>query len=111
MSKPLSTRQKAVLDLTIAGHSRYAISLIVKMPMNQVSRDRRTLKDLGYLKDSPKDPIKLHNIPTGSLSKVIGKTSHDVKSWIVQNIPKDVTVAEFAMSCLLDQYHEETDSE
>lgn len=49
----------------------------------------------------------LQHIPLGNIGPAIPDLPNEVKKWIEENMPEGSTVAEFAVACMVDQYHDE----
>lgn len=51
----------------------------------------------------------IFNIPLGGFTGLVMTMDPPFRKWVLDNIPADVTLAEFAFACMRDAYHEETE--
>ena len=49
-------------------------------------------------------------LPAGRLGDEVKMLDEDIQKWIYKSIPEGATIANFAVACLVDQYHEEKEN-
>jgi transposase len=75
---------------------------------SQIARYKERARELGLMpKVRPGTTEQLRAIKTGDVRKRVEALDHDVQQWILDNIPKGVTLVEFAFACLVDQCFED----
>lgn len=106
MRQTVEQRIEQIKPFTDRGVAPRDIARETGLSFSQVYRILRVGRAKGLLLDTRKhDPLRYMTI--GTLSKEVKSQPPDFTRWLAKEMPTGVTLAEFAIACLLDLYFEE----
>lgn len=99
-------RVKQFKPLLAAGMSGVEIAKEVGLSRSQVSKILCEARENGWL-DPKEIAYVFHSTRLGGIGAPLRNQPTEVQRWICEQIPEGGTVAEFAVSCMVDAYYEE----
>lgn len=110
MSTTMEERIEQIKPLAEKGLSVKEIAKEINLSEGYTSLVLRTARKQGKIPEAPKtNPLRY--VKFGTLSKKVKSQSEDFTLWLAKEIPAGLTVAEFAIACMLDAYQEEMEEE
>ena len=109
--QPYEVRLMQMLPYIDTGMTHEEIGAKVGISKKNVYSIIRRARDLGHIDPKPRRKIYSHDIKIGFLGKAIEGESQEFKQWVLKQTEKGHTLADLAMSALLDVYYDETEGE
>jgi hypothetical protein len=105
----IDVRAKQVVPLLNAGLMQKQIAARLGVSEAQVVKYVRHARKLGMLppKKKQRRSSALGRVPVGRLGDELYKLDDSIQNWIADNLPEGSTLADFAVACIVDSYHEE----
>ena len=104
-----------VAELMAKKYSHVQIKEETGLGLSTIARLTRRGRDLGVI--PPRQPanarskintvIKSRDLTRGSIQDILEAIPQEALDWFMDNVPKEVTLAEFAASIIVDAYHDE----
>jgi transposase len=106
---PLDERARQVAPLVRSGMRQKEIAAQQGVSEAQIVKCVRRARDLGLLPHKKRQEATsiLSQVPLGRLWDKANQLDDKIQRWIVSNTPEGVTLADFAVACIVDSYHEE----
>ena len=106
---PYEVRIKQMLPYIDTGMTHEEIGAKVGISKKAVWGIIRRARDLGHICPKPRRKVHSSEIKIGSMGNCIKDQSEEFKLWLIKQTDQGSTVAELAMSALLDAYYDETE--
>lgn len=104
-----------VAELLAKNYQRAQISEETGLSPTAIARLVRKGRELGVI--PPRQPastrskiktiLKAHDVQLGSIQNMIEALPEEIRFWLLNSMPEDVTLAEFTASIIVDAYHDE----
>jgi len=109
MPKSLSfeDRMKQIKPLVDQGMTCAEIGLKIGLLNSQTKRLVRRGRKEGHLPDKKIAMGMRNRRPVGLLSASLKGQDQGFIHWLEREVPEGMTVSDFAVACMIDQYHEE----
>jgi DNA-binding CsgD family transcriptional regulator len=105
----IDDRARQVVPLVKEGIMQKVIATRLGVSDAQIVKYVRHARKLGLLPDKKKQATRsiIGHVPVGRLWDEANKLDDNIQRWIVANVPEGASLADFAIACIVDQYHDE----